>query len=97
MTRYDVAEHLRAPVEAAAYVEACLEEAGGDSAFIAKALGDIARRKAGSKGSGAVRGTRPDFETILKVIVVFKSACWRQTSVEFVQPLDWMGERRSGK
>ena len=29
----------------AAYLEACLEEANGDAAFIAKALGDIARAK----------------------------------------------------
>jgi len=29
----------------AAYLEACLEEADGDAAFIAKAIGDIARAK----------------------------------------------------
>ena len=29
----------------AAYLEACLQEADGDAAFIAKALGDIARAK----------------------------------------------------
>ena len=44
-SRYDVAEHLRTPDEMAAYLEACLEEADGDAAFIAKALGDIARAK----------------------------------------------------
>lgn len=44
-TRYDVAEHLRTPEEMAAYLEACLEEADGDAAFIAKALGDLARAK----------------------------------------------------
>jgi DNA-binding phage protein len=37
-TRYDVAEHLRSPVEMAAFLEACMEEAHGDAAFIAKAL-----------------------------------------------------------
>ena len=42
---YDVADHLRTPEEMAAYLEACLEEADGDAAFIAKALGDIARAK----------------------------------------------------
>ncbi len=42
-TRYDVAEHLRTPEEMAAYLEAAIEEAKGDAAFIAKALGDIAR------------------------------------------------------
>ena len=44
-TRYDVAEHLRTPEEMAAYLQACLEEADGDAAFIAKAIGDIARAK----------------------------------------------------
>ena len=44
-TCYDGAEHLRTPEEMAAYLEACLEEANGDAAFIAKALGDIARAK----------------------------------------------------
>ena len=44
-TPYDVADHLRTREEMAAYLEACLEEAHGDAAFIAKALGDIARAK----------------------------------------------------
>ncbi len=45
LVRYDVAEHLRTPEEMAAYLEACIEEADGDAAFIAKALGDIARSR----------------------------------------------------
>ena len=44
-TRYDVAQHLQTPEEMAAYPEACFEEANGDAAFIAKALGDIARAR----------------------------------------------------
>jgi len=79
-TRYDVAEHLRTPEEMAAYLEACLEEANGDAAFIAKALGDIARAKgmaqvardAGLSRESlykALSGERsPDFDTILKVV-----------------------------
>jgi len=79
-TRYDVAEHLRTPEEMAAYLEACFEEAGNDAAFIAKALGDIARargmsqvaRDAGLSRESlykALSGERsPAFETILKVI-----------------------------
>ena len=79
-TRYDVAEHLRNPEEMAAYLEACLEEADGDAAFIAKALGDIARAKGMAqvaKEAGlsreslykALSGERsPDFDTILKVV-----------------------------
>ena len=79
-TRYDVAEHLRTPKEMAAYLEACLEEANGDAAFIAKALGDIARAKGMSqvaRDAGlsreslykALSGERsPGFDTILKVV-----------------------------
>ncbi len=81
-TRYDVAEHLRTPEEMAAYLEACLEEADGDAAFIAKALGDIARAKgmmqvardAGLSRESlykALSGDRsPGFDTILRVIEV---------------------------
>jgi probable addiction module antidote protein len=39
---YDDTEYLRTPEEMADYLEACIEEADGDAAFIAKALGDIA-------------------------------------------------------
>jgi probable addiction module antidote protein len=79
-TRYDVAEHLRTPKEMAAYFEASLEEADGDAAFIAKALGDIARAKGMSqvaRDAGlsreslykALSGERnPDFDTILRVM-----------------------------
>ena len=79
-SRYDVAEHLRTPKEMAAYLEASIEESGGDAAFIAKALGDIARAKGMSqvaRDSGlsreslykALSGDRnPDFETILRVV-----------------------------
>jgi len=79
-TRYDIAEHLRTPEEMAAYLEACLEEADGNAAFIAKALGDIARAKGMAqvaRDSGlsreslykALSGERsPDFDTILKVV-----------------------------
>jgi len=79
-TRYDVAEHLRTPDEMAAYLEACLEEADGDAAFVAKALGDIARakgmmqvaREAGLSRESlykALSGKRnPSFETVLRVI-----------------------------
>lgn len=79
-SRYDVAEHLRTPEEMAAYLEACFEEANGDAAFIAKALGDIARAKGMAqvaRDSGlsreslykALSGERsPGFDTILKVM-----------------------------
>jgi probable addiction module antidote protein len=76
---YDVAEHLRTPEEMAAYLDACIEESEGDAAFIAKALGDIARAQGMSKVARdaglsreslykALSGARsPDFSTVLKV------------------------------
>jgi probable addiction module antidote protein len=79
-TKYDVAEYLNTPEEMAAYLEACLEEANGDAAFVAKALGNIARAKGMSeiaRETGlsreslykALSGERvPSFETVLKVI-----------------------------
>jgi probable addiction module antidote protein len=79
-TPYDVAEHLRTPEELATYLEACIEEADGDAAFIAKALGDIARAQGMTqvaRDSGlsreslykALSGERsPSFDTILKVV-----------------------------
>jgi probable addiction module antidote protein len=79
---YDVAEFLETPEEMAAFLEACIQESDGDAAFIAKALGDIARakgmtqiaRKAGLSRESlykALSGDRsPSFDTILKVISV---------------------------
>lgn len=79
-SKYDVSEHLRTPEEMAAYLGACMEEADGDAAFIAKALGDIARAKGMSqvaRDAGvsreslykALSGERtPGFDTILKVV-----------------------------
>ena len=64
----------------AAYLEACLDEADGDAAFVAKALGDMARAKgmtqvardAGLSRKSlykALSGERsPGFDTILKVV-----------------------------
>ncbi len=78
--RYDTAEHLRTPEEMALYLEACLEEADGDAAFIAKALGNIAKAKgmaqvardAGLSRESlykALSGDRsPGFDTVLRVI-----------------------------
>ena len=79
-SKYDVAEHLRTPLEMAAYLEACIQEADGDAAFIAKALGDIARAKGMTeiaRDSGlsreslykALSGDRvPTFDTVLRVM-----------------------------
>lgn len=79
-TPYDVADYLNTTEEMAAYLEASIEEANGDAAFISKALGDIARAKGMSQvatDAGLSReslykslsGERsPAFDTILKVM-----------------------------
>ncbi|CAB3731792.1 addiction module antidote protein [Achromobacter kerstersii] len=78
--KYDIAERLRTAEEMALYLDACIEESEGDAAFIAKALGDIARaqgmtkiaRETGMSRESlykALSGDRsPDFATILKVM-----------------------------
>lgn len=80
LRKWDSAEHLNTDEDIVLYLEACLEEAGDDAAFIAKALGTIARAKGMSqlaKDTGLGRESlykalsgegNPSFATILKVI-----------------------------
>lgn len=44
-TRWDSAEHLKTEEDIQLYLEACLEEAGDDPAFIVHALGVVARAR----------------------------------------------------
>jgi len=79
-TPYDTADYLKTEEDRALYFEACLDEAGDDPAFIAKALGDIARargmtqlaRDTGLAREGLYKALsgqgNPEFATILKVI-----------------------------
>jgi probable addiction module antidote protein len=79
LRKWDTAEHLKTEEDMAMYLEACLQEAGDDAAFIAAALGDIARARgmtqlARDTGLGreslykALSGEgNPSFATILKV------------------------------
>jgi probable addiction module antidote protein len=79
LRKWDSAEHLKSDEDMAAYLEACLQEAGDDAAFIAQALGNIARAKGMtqlSKDTGLGRESlykalsgegNPSFATILKV------------------------------
>jgi probable addiction module antidote protein len=78
--KYDVVDYLNTDEEMALYLEACFEEAGDDAAFIASALGDIARAKGMSDIAAATGLTReglyktlskdgnPSFSAILKVM-----------------------------
>ncbi|WP_223519973.1 addiction module antidote protein [Pseudomonas sp. GL-B-19] len=79
-TRWDSAEYLKTEEDMANYLDACMEEAGADPAFIAKALGTIARargmsqvaRDAGLSRESLYRALsgegNPEFGTILKVV-----------------------------
>ena len=79
-SRWDAADHLRTTAQIAAYLEACMEEGGDDPAFIAAALGDIARSRGMSQLARATGLTReglykslapdgnPSLGTILKVM-----------------------------
>ncbi len=80
LKKWDSAEYLKTDEDIASYLEACFEEAGDDAAFIAKALGNIARARGMSQvaqdtGLGreslykALSGDgNPSFATILKVM-----------------------------
>lgn len=96
--KYDIAERLRTAEEMALYLDACIEESDGDAAFIAKALGDIARAQGMTKiakDTGmsreslykALSGERsPDFATILKVMgalgISFRAAAANRPNVD---------------
>jgi len=79
LRKWDSAEYLKTEEDMVMYLQACLEEAGDDAAFIAKALGVIARAK-GMTGLARDTGLgreslykalseegNPSFATILKV------------------------------
>ena len=79
LRKWDSAEHLKTEEDMALYFEACLQEAGDDAAFLAKALGNIVCAKGLSQlsrdtGLGreslykALYGEgNPSFATIFKV------------------------------
>ncbi|NWA28867.1 putative addiction module antidote protein [Pseudomonas gingeri] len=78
--KWDSAEYLKTEEDMANYLDACMEEAGDDPAFIAKALGTLARargmtqvaRESGLSRESLYRALsgegNPEFGTILKVV-----------------------------
>jgi probable addiction module antidote protein len=79
-SRYDVVDYLKTEEDLAAYLEACMEEAGDDASYIAAALGDIARARGmaqlakdtGISREGLYKALSPEgnpsLATILKVV-----------------------------
>jgi len=77
---FDAAEYLKTEEDMALYLDAIIEESGGDPRMIAVALGDIARAKGMTqiaKETGLARENlykalsadgNPEFATVMKVI-----------------------------
>ena len=78
--RWDSARYLETEEDRAAYLDACMEEAGDDAGFIAHALGVVARSRSMSQLARDTGLTReglykalsedgnPSFSTVLKVV-----------------------------
>jgi probable addiction module antidote protein len=79
-TRWDVQDALRSPEDCAAFIEAALEEAADDPAFIALVLGEVAKARGMAQTARDTGMTReglfkalspsgnPSFATVLKVL-----------------------------
>ena len=80
LRKWDSAEHLKTEEDMQAHLQACIEESNGDAAFIAKALGNIAKAKGMaqlSRDTGLGRESlykalsgdvNPSFDTVIKVV-----------------------------
>ena len=80
LRKWDSAEHLKTEEDMQAYLHACIDESNGDAAFIAKALGNIAKAKGMaqlSRDTGLGRESlykalsgdvNPSFDTVIKVV-----------------------------
>ena len=76
---YDAASYLKTEQDCALYLQAAIDESGGDSAIVVGALGDIARargmmdlaRKTGLTREGLYKALSPEgnpsFATVMKV------------------------------
>lgn len=79
-SRYDTADYLKSEEDMVTYLEACMEEGGDDPAFIAVALGNIARahgmvqlaKETGLTREGLYKALsaegNPSLGTVLKVL-----------------------------
>lgn len=86
---YNVVEHLHTPEEMASYLEVCMEETSDGEAFIAMALGDIARAREHvasglrSRPAPSKSPTRRSREIAIRFWTRFSrcSACWVSSCV----------------
>ena len=80
LRKWDSAQHLKTEEDMQAYLQACIDESNGDAAFIAKALGNIAKAKGMaqlSRDTGLGRESlykalsgdvNPSFDNVIKVV-----------------------------
>lgn len=80
LTKFDAVDYLKNEKDIALYLDACLKEGGDDPAFMAAALGDVARargmsglvKKTGMTRAGLYKAFskdgNPSFGAVLKVI-----------------------------
>ena len=104
LKRWDSAEHLQTEQDIQLYLEACFEEAGDDAAFIAKALGNVAKARSMTqlaKDTGLGRESlykalsgegNPSFGTILKVI----NALGLKLHIDVAEKIAWFGIAAGG-
>ena len=79
-TRWNIQDYLRSPEECALFIEAALEEAPDDPAYVVAALGEVARAhgmtklaaEAGISREGLYKALseegNPSFATVIKVL-----------------------------
>ena len=79
-TKWDVTDYLKTDEDIILYLEACFDEGGDDAAFIAAALGEVARARGMASIAEATGLTReglyrtlskqgnPSFSAVLKVM-----------------------------
>lgn len=80
VSRYDSADYLKTDADIAAYLDACIAEAPEDAAFLAQALGTVARARGMSTLARATGLTReglykalaadgnPSYATVAKIV-----------------------------
>ncbi|GAB2910377.1 addiction module antidote protein [Rheinheimera gaetbuli] len=90
--RWDSAEHLKTDEDIQFYLEACIEEAGDDPAFIVHALGVIAKAKnmsqlardTGISREGLYKAFSPDGNPTFATVAKVAKALWLQITVQTI-------------
>ncbi len=101
-TRWDSAEHLKTDEDMQLYLEACIEEASDDPAFIVHALGGIARarnmsklaRDTGLTREGLYKALSPEGNPTFSTVAKVARALGLQITVQTVSSTSLRQEKR---